>query len=75
MHAILSTTFIVGHKPFPLSYAVTAEFKASKASFSPKVGMVPSSVGLYVDVEEMEEYTLDVSPVHVINSPLTKYVF
>ena len=50
-----STTFIVGHKPFPLSNALHAESSALIASPLPKLGISPSKVGLYSGVDEIVE--------------------
>ena len=50
-----STTFIVGHKPLPLSNALQAESSALIASALPKLGISPSKVGLYSGVDEIVE--------------------
>ena len=72
MHLILSRTFIVGQLPLPLSNALHAASKDSKASFLPRLGILPKKVGEYFSVDEIVEYISEYSPCHLINSPSDK---
>ncbi|MNE49395.1 hypothetical protein D3C80_1439110 [compost metagenome] len=72
MHLIRSTTFIVGHKPCPILYALVAASTTSAASFSAIKGIDPNKVGEYFSVEEIVENTGVVCPVHCFNSPFTR---
>ena len=66
---ILSYTFIVGHSPVPLAYALSAASRANNACFSSIFGESPKTV--YLSFSELEKSVLITS----VNSPFQLPIF